>query len=85
MISAALFLGSLCSQGTAQDLNFKDLPGAVQQTSSAVDFKDSGNAEAPDCTTAFERYGTESNAPQRVYKCRKGNITIARDKPPEGY
>ena len=85
MISAALFLGSLCGPVIAQDLIFKDLPGVVRQSGPEIDFKDSGNTATPDCTAAFEIYGTENTVPQRVYKCRKGNITITRDKPPEGY
>ena len=82
---ATLVLGSFCAPGIAQDLDFKNLPGVVQQTGPAVEFKDSGSASSPDCTTAFEVYGTESNVPKRVYKCRQGNITITSDERPEGY
>lgn len=82
---ATLVLGSACAPGIAQDLDFKNLPGVVQQTGPAVEFKDSGSASSPDCTTAFEVYGTESNVPKRVYKCRQGNITITSDERPEGY
>ncbi|WP_375590507.1 hypothetical protein ABWH89_07210 [Hoeflea alexandrii] len=85
LISAVLALGSMCSTGIAQDLDFDNLPGVVQQTGPAVDFKDTQGAATPDCTTAFEVYGTESNVPKRVYKCRQGNITITSDERPEGY
>lgn len=82
---ATLVLGSVCAPGIAQDLDFKNLPGVVQQTGPAVEFKDSGSAATPDCTSSFEVYGTESNVPKRVYKCRQGDITITSDERPEGY
>jgi hypothetical protein len=44
MAAATLVLGSVCTPGIAQDLDFKNLPGVVQQTGPAIEFKDSGNA-----------------------------------------
>ncbi|SOE16420.1 hypothetical protein SAMN05877838_1287 [Hoeflea halophila] len=85
LITAAFVLASSFNYAIAQDLDFSNLPGVVQQTGPSVSFEDTGSQAKPECTTAFEVYGTESNVPKRVYKCKKGNITITSDEPPEGY
>ena len=68
----------------AQQLDFNNLPGVMADQGQSLNLKSDTDAH-PECTTAFEAYGTESSVPKRVYKCTRGNITITSESPPPGY
>jgi hypothetical protein len=75
----------LCAPTLAQQLDFENLPGVESTDSPALPFEDANSGPEAECTTAFEPLGLEDTTPKRVYKCRKGNITITSEDPPPGY
>ena len=84
LVGLAVILCGTTGLGHAQQLNFDSLPGVTADQGPSLNLKGDAGPK-PECTTAFEAFGTETSVPKRVYKCKQGNITITSETPPPGY